>query len=239
MKRNIISNILLVVLAIVLTGCEKLPDLYGNYDYQSYYYDDFSGIIIFTLPTSVRFNANYISIMQMSENSDFSGATTIDFTGDSSYKTITNLKPGTTYYYRPVITDDLGGVKYGATYSFKTKEQDFKYVSIESSWGNCYSYGDYEGSDGSGYYELTFTITFNSEITTYYEYGLKYNFHVQTPESDYDCGYRPLSESVENWGTSFQGKPSDTVTYWITISDENDTLLYTSEKETITCPAFN
>ncbi len=228
MKRNIISNILLVVLAIVLAGCEKLPELRGN-DNSSYYFYDLSDIVIYTLPTSVKFNADYYNI-QMSENSDFSGAAIIDFTHqDGSYMTdkiITNLKPGTTYYYRQVITDDLGGVMYGDTYSFTTQSQDFQYVkSVVSSW-TVNNYGSEEYPNY--YYELSLTVKLNDYLKNS---GLEYILYIQTPEGVYP--YEQIS---------FYFNPSDEVTYWITIIDTdggNNTVLYTSEKTTITCPAVN
>lgn len=239
MKRNIISNILLVMLAIVLAGCEKLPDLDGN-DNSSYYFDNLSDIVKYSLPTSVKFNANYYNI-QMSENSDFSGAAIIDFTHqDGSYATdkiITNLKPGTTYYYREVVTDYLDGVKYGDTYSFTTQSQDFQFVkSVVSSW-TVDNYGSEEYPNY--HYELSLTVNFNDYLK---DLGLEYNLYVQTPEGDYPYERQRQYISDSSVQISFYGNPSDKVTYWITIIDTdggNNTVLYTSEKTTITCPAVN
>ena len=194
MKKNIISKLLLVMLAIVLTGCEKLPE-YSNWDDVSFYDD--TDMVIYTLPTSVKFEGYYYYI-QLSENNDFSGATIIDFTEQNgSYSTdrvINNLKPGTIYYYRRVSTDNLGGQIYGTSHSFTTKDEDFKYVeSITPTWIFWYSYGNYEVSPSSGRYELEFTINFNKDITR--DYGLYYNFYIQTPEGDINIESFPLYES--------------------------------------------
>lgn len=244
MKKNIISKLLLVMLAIVLTGCEKLPEVNRNRELS--YYDD-TDLVIYILPTSVKLRSSYYDV-QMSDNAEFSGATMIDFTEQNgSYLTdrvINNLKPGTTYYYRRVSTDNLGGQIYGTSHSFTTKDEDFKFVeSITPTWGNCWSYGD-----GSGHYELTFAIKLNevfaiklNEVITSDYGGLQYSFYIQTPEGNYNYEARSLYKSQEEYSISFTGKPSDEVAYWITISDsdENNTLLYTSEKKTIECPEFD
>jgi len=233
MKKINISKIWMVIFVMVLAGCEKLPDTDGNTTIN--YYDEGDGIA-FTLPTSVVFNgyALLFNKYQICENRDFSGnVITFNNDGNSRYILINNLKSGTTYYCRPVFSDNLGGEKYGETKEFTTQKDDFQFVkSIESSLVR----GVYYEDDVNREYYLNLSITLNDYFNE--TYGLRINVYYQYPDVEGVGDIYRSGDPKYEWQGSVYGKPSDIVTYWITIclEGEEEILLYTGDKMTLVCP---
>ncbi|MBR1545852.1 MAG: hypothetical protein IJ633_03510 [Prevotella sp.] len=239
MKKMNISKIWLVLVVMALVGCEKLPETNGNESVQDYYSE--GSLIAFTLPTSAVINGYSVyAPYQVCENRDFSGSViNVDYTENlSEFRFINNLKPSTTYYYRAVYKDALGGEKYGETKEFTTQSADFQFLeSLDASIVQKY----WDAEDVREY-ELTVSVKPNNYFREVY--NLVANLYAQNADgTTVDLGkfnIGAVEDKVDYTGNGFVfGKPSGTITYWITVaigSYDNETVIYTSEKKTIVCP---
>jgi hypothetical protein len=234
-KHNIMA---LLLASMVFAACEKLPKAD---DYSVPQPPPFETMDGFTTKNSAYIYSYYniYHYMQFSDTPDFVRELPTEKLNDA-WLVIKNLKPATTYYYRLVSTDVLGGVKTGEVMTFRTQNEDFQLLSaqeVESRW-DTYP----PGHTLTLRYGIT-NFNFPNSLISHSAIAAKL-FYQASSDGDVRCE-EYNNRYIEDLTFSLYTEDVGSLTYWVVLYNNNTfvglndgEVLYQSPKKTIDIPNY-
>ncbi|WP_033148623.1 hypothetical protein [Prevotella sp. P6B1] len=253
------SFIGLLLVSMIYAGCEKLPAIDGNSTLNLYYYPDADYCLWFTTQNTAVFRdwgEDYYNSVQLNDNKDFNG-NSLAGSYNKNVGTIVfkNLKPSTTYYYRYIDKDELGGCKTGPAISFQTKDENYNLVSAREDPDNT-GWSDYSYYQKYNKYFLTVKYSIDSKnYPSDYNYGYLLSckgrlFYTLSSENNSETHFVDNSNRDElTFSLDFDSAVSGTLTYWVKIygyvgyeqqitDTSDDDIVFKSETKTIDIPKY-